>query len=155
MIHVIKIDDNNIITQAKRLKEGYVLEPNEYEISMNDVANPLDSYDPSTGIITPAGEQTEFYQISVGAFKRRFTFDERKNLRKSIRAAIKKSDNGNASNEEEALLDFDDMLNSAGYVDLNDPELPNGLGLLSLLGIIESFRVSELMVPGTAAEERN
>jgi len=82
------------------------------------------------GVFTPPPEPElppEVYQITQFAFKSRLTDVERK----AIRAAAK-------TNED--IEDFMDLLNSAKYIDLQDPTTRAGITFLETAGLLASGR---------------
>ena len=79
-------------------------------------------------------------RITVLAFRKRFTLEERVALEKRAR--------------EDALIRvFLDDVAAATYIDLADPDLKECLEAAAILGVIEVNRVSEILdTPATDAE---
>lgn len=76
--------------------------------------------------------------ITVGAFRRRLTVAEK--------VAINTS-------EDPVVLVLKEDLFSSDYVDLDFTQLQEGLAYLASVGILQSFRVAELLTNGTQEEK--
>ena len=80
----------------------------------------------------------EIRVITVGAFRRRLTVAEK--------VAINIS-------EDPVVLVLKEDLFSSDYVDLDFTQLQEGLAYLASVGILQSFRVAELLTNGTQKEK--
>lgn len=79
-------------------------------------------------------------KLTIGSFRRRFTFDERVAIEESTVSAVK-------------VLDKDLMTSS--FVDLDFPEVIAGMQLLVDVGILTEERKAEMLVDGQPSEKYN
>ena len=133
---VYNTKDNSLFSTgssvADPLPEGFAV----LEVSEEDVRTK--QWDPATLSFIPRPPAT-INSFSPWGFRRRFTFDER--------VAI---DTAALTNPIVRTI-LEDM-RSAGSVELNDPDLQQGLGGLVALGLLTQERMTVLLTPDVVRE---
>lgn len=132
--------------------EKIEFEKNEYDedvrvISMKNgtVIRELISVETST-------EPQRFRRLSLAGWRRRFTREER------IAIEIAKLDDPTASMEQRqaaaALRSYIKDQEAANYIDLDDPDVLEGLHTLATYGLIKPYRIGEIQEPDAAEGDR-
>lgn len=141
---------NGVVTAVTQTA-GPIDAPDMIAISgMLDIAG--HSYDPATGEFTPPAAPAEARHITPLAFRRRFTKAERAAVEW---AAVDKPDRPEAERQMAAALraDLKDQ-EQAKFIDLDDPDLIEGVATLEAYGLIAEGRATEILSAPVQVGER-
>ena len=127
-------------------------EKNEYEEDVRVITTASGTVIRELVSSTPEPTQESFRRLSVTAWRRRFTRDER------VAIEFAQLDDVTAPMQQRQIAaalrsDIRDQ-ESTQYINLDDPDVLTGLQNLSALGLIAPTRVQEIQQPDAQPEER-
>lgn len=136
MKQVIKTNNDNVITQIKRVKDNYSLLANEFAVNG----------DLDVGGVYVSGEYTQPAPYTAPPIRRLSVRSFLQRIPQASRIAIRAS-------TDDIVIDLYEDLKLATFVDLDHPQVAQGLGYLVSLNILTQAEADACLVDGTGAEQ--